>query len=62
MNEVEHFNIEVYYGIIRKDHPDWLGWTIIDLLSEKPHETEEHKYEIKVQLDYEVKCFFLNKE
>lgn len=47
-----------YKGINRELNPDWLGWVIIDLLAEQTDETEEHRSEIQIQLDYEVKVFW----
>lgn len=43
-----------YKGINRKLYPDWFGWVIIDLLIAKPHESKQHKDEIKRQLKYEL--------
>lgn len=54
--------MENYHGINRKEFPDWLGWVILDLMAERPEETEEHRDEIQVQLDYEVKEFYHNKK
>lgn len=53
-------NKQSYQGIERSTHPDWLGWTIIDMLEEKKEESEEHIAEIKRQLDYEVRFFKAN--
>lgn len=50
-----------YKGIYRELSPEWLGWTIIDLLKENQTAPEFHKNEIQVQLDYEVKLFHYNK-
>ena len=53
---------ETYQGIARKMHPDWLGWTIIDLLKKHGsfpvslHSSDEK--EILKQLDFEVKSFY----
>lgn len=55
---------ETYKGISRKFWPGWLGWTIIDGLKrngkfpKKP--TTENEIEIDVQLQYEVKQFYLH--
>lgn len=47
-----------YEGIIRELNPEWLGWVILDLLTERIDETEEYRAEIQIQLDYEVKVFW----
>lgn len=54
--------MENYQGINRKDFPDWFGWFIIDLMTERPNEIKKHLDETQVQLDYEVKLFYLQKE
>ena len=43
-----------YCGIIRANHPDWIGWQIIDQLDTTPANTL-HRVEIQQQLNYEVK-------
>jgi len=48
-----------YKGIKRYHHPNWLGWTIIDLLEENKNASEEHIAEIKQMLELEVKLFYL---
>ena len=50
-----------YEGINRELNPDWLGWLIFNLLADRTDETEEHRDEIQVQLDYEVKDYYFNK-
>jgi len=50
-------NTQLYKGIAREKYPEWFGWFIIDLLKANPNESEEHKAEIKIQLDFEVKIF-----
>lgn len=50
-------SIQSYKGISREKYPEWFGWVIIDLLKANPNESEEHKAEIKIQLDFEVKIF-----
>jgi len=50
-------NNKPYQGINRSEYPDWLGWVIIDLLEDKPDAPKEHRNEIQIQLDYEVKVF-----
>lgn len=50
-----------YKGINRKENPDWFGWVILDLLEANPNESQKHKDEIKIQLDFEVKLFNYNK-
>ena len=53
---------ETYQGIARKMQPDWLGWTIIDLLKKHGsfpvslHSSDEK--EILKQLGFEVKSFY----
>lgn len=48
---------QLYEGIEREMHPDWFGWVIIDLLESNPDASKDHKDEIQIQLDYEVKLF-----
>lgn len=50
--------IEAYQGIKRSSSPNWLGWTIIDLLEENTTAPISHRQEIQKQLDYEVKLFY----
>jgi len=47
----------IYQGIVRNDSPDWLGWLILDMLSENPDVPEQHILEIKDQLDLEVENY-----
>jgi len=54
--------MENYHGINRATYPDWLGWTILDEIELSPNETEEHRAEILVQLNYEVKDFYHDKK
>ena len=51
-----------YCGIERAVYPDWLGWVILDLLDERTDESEAHRDEIKIQLEYEVKVFYYYKK
>lgn len=46
-----------YEGIKRSKSPDWLGWTILDLLESNTSAPQSHRQEIQKQLDYEVKLF-----
>jgi len=51
-----------YEGIKRLEHPEWLGWVILDLLESNTSAPQSYRREIQVQLDYEVKLFhFHNK-
>lgn len=45
-----------YCGIIRANHPDWIGWQIIDQL-DTTSASKLHCAEIRQQLNYEVKLF-----
>lgn len=47
--------ITKYRDIERSSCPDWVGWVILDSLEANRNETDEHRMEIQVQLDYEYR-------
>jgi len=53
---------ETYKGVARKMHPDWLGWTIIDLLKKQKGFPDNLHFptglEIMKELNYEVNSFY----
>ena len=53
---------ETYKGVARKMHPNWLGWTIIDLLKKQKGFPDNlhfpNELEIMKELNYEVGTFY----